>query len=59
MQNFKAAMAVPAALGLDPTIANSGKLNQITTFCMVIYVSSLLKTCSYIFRFIALQYTEL
>ncbi|KAM5578293.1 hypothetical protein ABKV19_008546 [Rosa sericea] len=26
IQNFKAAMAVPGALGLDPTIANSGKL---------------------------------
>lgn len=24
VQNFKAAMAVPAALGLDPTVANSG-----------------------------------
>ena len=28
IQNFKAAMAVPAALGLDPTIANSGKPKQ-------------------------------
>lgn len=25
IENFKAAMAVPAALGLDPTVANSGK----------------------------------
>lgn len=25
VQNFKAAMEVPAALGLDPTVANSGK----------------------------------
>lgn len=25
VQNFKAAMGVPAALGLDPTVANSGK----------------------------------
>lgn len=24
VQNFRAAMSVPAALGLDPTIANSG-----------------------------------
>lgn len=24
VQNFRAAMAVPAALGLDPTIANAG-----------------------------------
>ncbi|KAK1576861.1 hypothetical protein Q3G72_017051 [Acer saccharum] len=24
VQNFKAAMAVPSALGLDPTVANSG-----------------------------------
>jgi hypothetical protein len=25
VQNYRAAMAVPAALGLDPTVANSGK----------------------------------
>jgi hypothetical protein len=25
VQNFRAAMAVPTALGLDPTVANSGK----------------------------------
>ena len=25
VQNFRAAMTVPAALGLDPTVANSGK----------------------------------
>jgi len=24
VQNFRAAMAVPATLGLDPTVANSG-----------------------------------
>lgn len=25
VENFKAAMSIPAALGLDPTVANSGK----------------------------------
>ncbi|GMN49161.1 hypothetical protein TIFTF001_018326 [Ficus carica] len=29
IQNFKAAMEVPAALGLDPSIANSGKPKQL------------------------------
>lgn len=31
VQNFRAAMAVPTALGLDPTIANSGRLGSILT----------------------------
>jgi hypothetical protein len=25
VENFKAAMSIPVALGLDPTVANSGK----------------------------------
>lgn len=29
VNNFKAAMSVPAALGLDPTVANTGEI----TFC--------------------------
>lgn len=29
VQNFRAAMEVPSALGLDPTIANSGKPIQL------------------------------
>lgn len=32
IQNFRAAMAVPATLGLNPTIANSGKNNIICCF---------------------------
>lgn len=31
IQNFKAAMAVPAVLGLDPTIANSGIIRNMLT----------------------------
>lgn len=26
VENFKAAMSIPAALGLDPTVANSGNM---------------------------------
>ncbi|GFY99991.1 FAD/NAD(P)-binding oxidoreductase family protein [Actinidia rufa] len=32
VQNFRAAMAVPAALGLDPTVANSGKVGSILPY---------------------------
>jgi len=28
LENYKAAMSVPAALGLDPTIANTGTYNH-------------------------------
>jgi len=28
LENYKAAMSVPAALGLDPTVANTGTHNQ-------------------------------
>lgn len=37
IQNFEAAMAVPAALGLDPTIANSGgtSKHKFSTFIII------------------------
>ncbi|RWW12353.1 hypothetical protein GW17_00023984 [Ensete ventricosum] len=35
VENFRAAMSVPAALGLDPAIANSGK--NITAPCNLIW----------------------
>ena len=28
VENFKAAMSIPASLGLDPTVANSGKMSS-------------------------------
>ena len=36
VQNFKAAMGVPAALGLDPNVANSGKLKLRIAFDLIL-----------------------
>lgn len=40
IQNFRAAMAVPAALGLDPIVANSGKESQILSLCIFFHTLS-------------------
>lgn len=37
VENFKAAMAVPSALGLDPTIANSGKPMQLLLQTLLLF----------------------
>jgi hypothetical protein len=43
VENFKAAMSIPAALGLDPTVANSGKTSYFITRTESILLAFLFK----------------